>query len=94
MRATNKYGVSERKYPELDSLFFKFQGTEETIRETSRLVQKIIKKHGSTGYEEAKTRQQADDLWADRKNALFSALALRAVGRTTNIWHLLRSFAC
>lgn len=76
MRATNIYGMSERKYPELDSLFFKFQGTPETIRETSRVVQDLVKKHGATGFEEAKTEEQALDLWADRKNALFSSLAL------------------
>jgi len=77
MRATNTYGISERKYPEKDSLFFKFQGSPETIRETSRVVGQLLKKHGATGFEVAKTEQQALDLWADRKNALFSSLALR-----------------
>jgi len=76
MRATNTYGISERKYPEKDSLFFKFQGSPETIRETSRVVGQLLKKHGATGFEVAKTEQQALDLWADRKNALFSSLAL------------------
>ncbi|KAF9518892.1 hypothetical protein BS47DRAFT_1337778 [Hydnum rufescens UP504] len=76
MRATNVYGVSEKKYPELDSLFFKFQGTPELIKETSRVVKDIVFKHGGTGFQMAKTPKQADDLWADRKNALYSSLAL------------------
>jgi D-lactate dehydrogenase (cytochrome) len=81
MRATNTYGVSERKYPEVDSLFFKFQGSPETIRETSRVVGELLKKHGATGFEVAETEQQALDLWADRKNALFSSLALLPGGK-------------
>jgi D-lactate dehydrogenase (cytochrome) len=81
MRATNTYGISERKYPEMDSLFFKFQGSPETIQETSRVVGELIKKHGATGFEVAETEQQALDLWTDRKNALFSSLALLPGGR-------------
>lgn len=76
MRAINIYGVSEKKYPELDSLFFKFQGTPELIKETSKIVKDIVLKHGGTGFEMAKTAKQAVDLWADRKNALFSSQAL------------------
>jgi len=87
MRATNTHGISERKYPEKDSLFFKFQGSPETIQETSRVVGQLLKKHGATGFEVAKTEQQALDLWADRKNALFSSLALRpgAKGWSTDV---------
>ncbi|KIJ53505.1 hypothetical protein M422DRAFT_201716 [Sphaerobolus stellatus SS14] len=77
MQATNKFGASSRKWPEKDTLFIKLQGATPTIlKETSKLVQTIAKKHGGTGYELAKTPQEADDLWADRKNAHFSTVAL------------------
>jgi D-lactate dehydrogenase (cytochrome) len=94
MRATNVYGVSEKKYPELDSLFFKFQGTPELIKETSRVVKDIVFKHGGTGFQMAKTPKQADDLWADRKNALYSSLALvpGARGWSTDVCGTLLSF--
>ncbi|KAF8288830.1 hypothetical protein DL93DRAFT_2092175 [Clavulina sp. PMI_390] len=82
MKATNIYGISERKYAELDSLFFKFQGTPETIAETTRIVRDITKQHGATGFEVAETDDQATDLWADRKNALFSTQALLPGGRS------------
>lgn len=81
MKATNIHGVSAKKYPEMDSLFFKFQGTPATIKETSRVVKAIVEKHNGSGFEMAKTQKQAEDLWADRKNALFSSLALVPGGK-------------
>jgi len=76
MRATNKYGISARKYPEQDSLFFKFQGSPATIAESAQIVAQIVKAHGGSGFELARNKKEADDLWADRKAALFSGLAL------------------
>lgn len=77
MRATNLYGQSARKYPEKDSLFFKFQGpTPRAIQESADIVKAIAKKHGGTGFELARNEKQAADLWMDRKNALYSGLAL------------------
>ncbi|KAH7928344.1 hypothetical protein BV22DRAFT_1103100 [Leucogyrophana mollusca] len=77
MRSTNLYGASERTYPEQDSLFFKFQGpTPTALAETAQIVKDVVKQHGGTGFELARTEREARDLWADRKNALYSGLAL------------------
>jgi len=76
MRATNNYGISARKYPEQDSLFFKFQGSPTTIAESARVVDEIVRAHGGSGFELARSQKEAEDLWADRKAALFSGLAL------------------
>jgi len=77
MHATNLYGMSSRKYPESDSLFFKFQGpTPRAIQESVEIVREITKKYGGTGFELARTEKEATDLWMDRKNALYSGLAL------------------
>jgi D-lactate dehydrogenase (cytochrome) len=89
MRSINLYGVSQRKYPEQDSLFFKFQGpTSASIAETAKIVKEIVQKHGGTGYQLARTEQEALDLWADRKNALYSGLALLEGSRgwSTDVW--------
>ncbi|KAH9851657.1 FAD-linked oxidase-like protein [Lenzites betulinus] len=77
MRATNIYGMSSRKWPEKDSLFFKFQGpTPRALKETADIVKTITAKHGATGFSLARNDKEAHDLWMDRKNALYSSLAL------------------
>ncbi|KAF8599623.1 hypothetical protein BDV93DRAFT_526004 [Ceratobasidium sp. AG-I] len=87
MRATNVHGQSERKYPEKDSLYFKFQGSPETIKYSAATVRSIAAKHGGTGFSLASSEHEAADLWADRKNALYSSLALRpgAKGWSTDV---------
>lgn len=95
MRSTNLYGMSKRKWPELDSLFFKFQGpTPAALKETAAIVQRIAKKHGGSGFELAKTDKEATDLWADRKNALYSGLALvpGSRGWSTDVWYVVHVF--
>lgn len=92
MRATNLFGASQRTYPEVDSLFFKFQGpTQASLQETSKIVNEIVKKHGATGFALARSEKEAKDLWADRKNALYASLALLegARGWSTDVWSVL-----
>jgi D-lactate dehydrogenase (cytochrome) len=89
MRATNKYGQSRHKWPEKDSLFFKFQGpSQASLDETAQIVREVVKKHGGTGFELAASAEEAAELWADRKNALYSGLALLegSKGRGTDVW--------
>lgn len=89
MAATNKYGVSKRKWPEKDALFFKFQGpTSASLQESGRIVKRIVERHGGTGFELAKSKEEAEDLWADRKNAYYSGMALveGCKGWSTDVW--------
>ena len=89
MAATNKFGMSARKYPEKDCLFFKFQGySKASLQETAKVVKQIVEKHGGTGFELARTEKEATNLWADRKNAHFSALAFvdGSKGWSTDVW--------
>ncbi|KAG6831366.1 hypothetical protein H0H87_005377 [Tephrocybe sp. NHM501043] len=89
MAATNKYGMSKRKWPVKDSLFFKFQGpSQASLQETAKVVKQIVEKHGGTGFEHARTKQEADELWADRKNAHYSGMSLleNARGWPTDVW--------
>lgn len=89
MRATNLYGISKRKYPETDSIFFKFQGpTTASLQESAKIVRGIVERNGGTGFELARNEKEAADLWADRKNALYSGLALLEGSRGwgTDVW--------
>jgi D-lactate dehydrogenase (cytochrome) len=89
MHATNVYGQSQRKWPEKDSLFFKFQGpSQASLDETAQIVKEVAKKHGATGFELAANAEEAEDLWADRKNGYYSGLALLegSKGWATDVW--------
>lgn len=81
--------MSKRKWPEKDSLFFKFQGhSQAALLDTAQIVKSIVEKHGGTGFELAANEKEAMDLWADRKNALYSGLALLEGSRgwSTDVW--------
>lgn len=78
MSALNKYGASKgRKYLEKDHLFFKFQGpTPASLKETASIVKKIVEKHGGANFALARNEEDAEDIWNERKNAAFAALAM------------------
>lgn len=89
MGAINAYGQSIRKWEAKDSLYIKFQGpTESSISESIKLARGIAKRHGATTFETAKNQQEAEALWADRKNALFAGLALLPGCKSwpTDVW--------
>ena len=89
MGAINTYGQSIRKWPEKDSLFIKFQGpTESSILESVVLAKGIAQQHGGTGFETAKDQEEAEALWADRKNAHYAGLALMPGCKSwpTDVW--------
>lgn len=92
MKAINQGGLTGKKYTEAESLFFKFQGyvriatrnqltrspsSDESMKEVSRAVEKVTKKHGGKNFEFSKSDKEAADLWEGRKAALWSVLALR-----------------
>jgi D-lactate dehydrogenase (cytochrome) len=89
MSAINKFGSSERKWPEKDSLFFKFQGPSmASLDETAKVVKQIVEKHGGSGFQLARNDEEAHALWSDRKNAHYAALALveGCQGWPTDVW--------
>ena len=50
MAALNQVGLADRKYPELDSLFFKLQGSKESQKEAAATVKRIVEKHGGCAF--------------------------------------------
>lgn len=88
MSAINTAGIIERPYPVQDTLFFKLQGSPESIAETSHVVQQIVRKYGSNRFEFAATDEEADNLWENRKYALQSTLASHPGMKcwTTDVW--------
>ena len=88
IRAINESGGLSDKIPISDTLFFKIQGTQESMQAAGKVVQAIVKKHGSTQFVYAKNQKHADDLWENRKVALFSAQAFIPGSKvwTTDVW--------
>jgi D-lactate dehydrogenase (cytochrome) len=58
------------------------------MKEVSKSLKEITKKHGGQNFEFAKTDAEADKLWEGRKTALWSVLALEDGARvwTTDVW--------
>ncbi|KAF7353665.1 D-lactate dehydrogenase [cytochrome], mitochondrial [Mycena venus] len=87
MDAINKGGVVDRPYPVKDTLFFKIQGDDAAIKLTSKTIQALVKKHGSSKFEFASTDEEAETLWQNRKYALMSTMAAHPESRcwTTDV---------
>jgi D-lactate dehydrogenase (cytochrome) len=88
MLAINKSGLTGRDYPLTDSLFLKFQGSDESMTEVARGVERVTKKYGGKGFEFSKTEKEADALWAGRKAALWAVMGLKEDCKvwTTDVW--------
>lgn len=88
MSSINSAGTVGRQFPVKDSLFFKLQGSQESMKMTSRVIQEIVTKHGSTHFEFASGDEEAENLWESRKYALFSIMASVPGSRcwTTDVW--------
>ncbi|KAF8753508.1 FAD linked oxidase [Rhizoctonia solani] len=61
MAAINKANLADRKYAEMDSLFFKFQGSPEAQKEASATIKKIVEKHGGKHFQAARDEKEASD---------------------------------
>lgn len=89
MAAINSAGLVDKLYPVEDTLFFKLQGDAYTIKATSKVIQEIVKKHGSSQFAFAATDREAEELWQNRKYCLMSSLAAYPGKRcwTTDVWY-------
>lgn len=80
MRCVNLSGMTERQWDEAPTLFFKFAGSPETIREQIRRVQGFAEESGSKRFQFARNDEEQKTLWSARKAALWSVMALREEG--------------
>jgi len=72
IRAMNTYGTCRLKWPETDSVLFKYAGTPAAIAETAELVRDVVAKYGTGAadgrYTFVEKDADADALWVDRKS--------------------------
>ncbi|KKY17801.1 putative d-lactate dehydrogenase [Phaeomoniella chlamydospora] len=87
MQVINQHGsaaVRKRSWKETPTLFLKFSGTTEGIKVDIKRVREIVAKRGANNFVFAKNKQEETDLWAARKEALWTMLSVRPDG--TELW--------
>ncbi|KAF7562909.1 hypothetical protein G7046_g1236 [Stylonectria norvegica] len=77
-------GAGGRLWDECPTLFLKFSGTENTVRDSMQSAHDIARSHECHSFETATTETQMESLWSARKQALWASLAARPEG--TQIW--------
>ncbi|EME83353.1 uncharacterized protein MYCFIDRAFT_174809 [Pseudocercospora fijiensis CIRAD86] len=75
MRCINQAGQTSRSWQEAPTLFFKFAGTPSSVKEHVSIVKDLAKKTGSKSFEFARNKEEQDELWSARKEALWSVMA-------------------
>ncbi len=75
MRNINAAGMTSRTWAEAPTLFFKFAGTPAGVKEQVAQVQALARSAGSTTFEFARGKDEQDELWSARKEALWSTMA-------------------
>ncbi|KAF5012380.1 hypothetical protein FDECE_1607 [Fusarium decemcellulare] len=85
MKVINKSGgAGGRMWEESPTLFLKFSGSKNTVKDSIRLAQNVAKENGCHRFESASTEEQMQSLWSARKQALWANLAVRPEG--TQVW--------
>lgn len=85
MACINDAGHTHKTWKNAPTLFFKFAGTPNSVKEQIGQVQSLAKKAGSVSFEFAKSEQEKEDLWQARKEALWSVMA-KAEGEDSAVW--------
>ena len=84
MNVINRAGGTRRTWKEAPSLFFKFSGTAASVADCINVTKDLAKKNKADSFVFARDELEAHDLWAARKQALWSMLSLRKEG--TDVW--------
>ncbi|KAK4166969.1 hypothetical protein QBC43DRAFT_312714 [Cladorrhinum sp. PSN259] len=83
MKILNDHGsiaVRKRRWAEQPTLFIKFSGTTDGIKGDVARVGEIVKAYSKSGFHFARTKQEELDLWAGRKEALFTMVSIKPEG--------------
>ncbi|OCH95319.1 D-lactate dehydrogenase cytochrome oxidoreductase [Obba rivulosa] len=75
MATINDAGLVSKTYPVSDTLFFKIQGDDASVKSATTAIQSIVKEHKATRFEYAETDEESEELWESRKYALMSTIS-------------------
>jgi len=74
MKAINAY--SKTDYPELDTLFLEFHGTQASVAEQVQMFDEISQEFGASGFQWAEKEEDRTRLWRARHDAYYAGLAV------------------
>jgi D-lactate dehydrogenase (cytochrome) len=80
MKCINDAGATSRSWKEAPTIFFKFSGTPAGVKEQVATVQALARQAGSQSFEFARNEDEQHELWSARKEALWSAMAVKREG--------------
>jgi len=86
MMCINDAGQTSKTWRNAPTLFFKFAGTPNSVKEQISQVQAMAKKSGSVSFEFAKSEQEKEELWQARKEALWSVMAKSQGRDDMGVW--------
>ncbi|KAH9863721.1 hypothetical protein J1614_009653 [Plenodomus biglobosus] len=86
MKCINDAGQTNKMWKNAPTLFFKFAGTPNSVKEQISQVQAMAKKAGSVSFEFAKSEREQEDLWQARKEALWSVMAKSQGRDDMGVW--------
>tara|TARA_R110002003_G_scaffold228_6_gene16622 strand:+ start:6436 stop:7782 length:1347 start_codon:yes stop_codon:yes gene_type:complete len=86
MQCINDAGQTSKEWKNAPTLFFKFAGTPNSVKEQISQVQSLAKRSGSVSFEFAKSEQEKEDLWQARKEALWSVMAKSEGNDDMAVW--------
>ncbi|KAL4770933.1 hypothetical protein BDW60DRAFT_70261 [Aspergillus nidulans var. acristatus] len=85
MKCINASGTTSRQWKEAPTIFFKFAGTPNGVKEQIGLVQKLASSSQAKTFEFARGDEEMRSLWSARKEALWSVMAMRR-GPEDHVW--------
>ncbi|ODQ66469.1 FAD-binding domain-containing protein [Nadsonia fulvescens var. elongata DSM 6958] len=80
MKCINAAGQTSRTWSENPTIFFKFAGTPNGVRDTIEQVKHISAKHESISFDFAANEEELEELWSARKYALWSTFDVAPPG--------------
>lgn len=80
MNVVNKGGMTKKRWKEVPTLFFKFSGTPNAVKEHISQVKAISKANAGSDFEFTADAEEQRQLWSARKESLWSMLALKKEG--------------
>ncbi|EER25806.1 D-lactate ferricytochrome c oxidoreductase [Coccidioides posadasii str. Silveira] len=85
MKCINDSQTTRRTWKEAPTIFFKFTGTPAGVKEQIKIVQKIAKDTMGQSFEFAQGRDEMQELWSARKEALWSVMAMKR-DQNDHVW--------